>query len=122
MSSLNLRTITQLNLPTLQIKVIGEEVKASKQKFNSGPEKMRLNGVLEEAYVLALERSIIPHPGALTPKQAFDKALMKVCTSITSGWFREYAWENYYEVQKLYNPGYVDLFNLKRKEGIVKCL
>ena len=30
-------------------------------------------------------------------------ALMKVCTSITSGWFREYAWENYDKVLDLYN-------------------
>jgi len=26
-----------------------------------------------------------------------------VCTSITSGWFREYAWENYDRVLDLYN-------------------
>lgn len=30
-------------------------------------------------------------------------ALEKVCTSITSGWFREYAYENYYEVVAMYH-------------------
>jgi len=33
----------------------------------------------------------------------FEMALMKVCTSITSGWFREYAWENYQKVLDLYD-------------------
>jgi hypothetical protein len=45
--------------------------------------------------VLAIERSLVPHPGKKTPEQAYLMALEKVCTSITSGWFREFAWENY---------------------------
>jgi hypothetical protein len=32
-----------------------------------------------------------------------NKALDKVCTSITSGWFREFAWQNYDEVVKIYH-------------------
>jgi hypothetical protein len=35
---------------------------------------------------------------------------MKVCTSITSGWFREFAWENYDNVLDLYNDKYVEIF------------
>lgn len=85
-------------------------------------ESGRLCAVLEEAYVLALERSIIPHPGGMTDKQAFDYALMKVCTSITSGWFREYAWEHYHEVQGLYDPAYTGRFWNAVKNGAVKKL
>ena len=45
--------------------------------------------------VLTIERSLVPYPGKKTPEQAYLMALEKVCTSITSGWFREFVWENY---------------------------
>ena len=100
----------------------GEEVKCSKEKFFSAPEEVRLNGVLEEAMVLALERSQIPHKGVLTPKESFEIALFKVCTSITSGWFREFGWLNYPKVMELYDDKYVDKFWKAVDEGIVKKL
>lgn len=106
----------------LYYKEFGEEVKSSQHRFNKCTEYERLHGVLEEAYVLALERSIIPHPGALTDKQAFDTALMKVCTSITSGWFREFAWEHYNDVQQLYDAAYTGRFWNAVKNGVVKKL
>lgn len=85
----------------------GSEVMTSKEKFFSVEERIRLYGVYEESCVLALERSQIPHglgkEGGPTPRWSFEMALMKVCTSITSGWFREYAWENYDKVMALYN-------------------
>lgn len=85
----------------------GSEVMTSKEKFMSVPEQVRLYGVYEESCVLALERSQIPHglgkEGGPTARWSFEMALMKVCTSITSGWFREYAWENYQKVLDLYN-------------------
>lgn len=69
------------------------QVMCSKEKFFALPNSIRICGVLEECYVLALERAVIPH--GVDPEKAFKMALKKVCTSITSGWFREYAWENY---------------------------
>ncbi|WOZ57556.1 hypothetical protein [Pseudomonas phage vB_PseuGesM_254] len=85
----------------------GSEVMTSKEKFMSAHESVRLYGVYEETCVLALERSQIPHglgkEGGPTPRWSFEMALMKVCTSITSGWFREYAWENYDKVLAMYN-------------------
>ena len=85
----------------------GSEVMTSKELFFKVPEETRLYGVYEESCVLALERSQIPHglgkEGGPTPRWSFEMALMKVCTSITSGWFREYAWENHDKVMALYN-------------------
>lgn len=96
----------------------GSEVMTSKEKFFSVDENVRIYGVYEESCVLALERSQIPHAGiggelgwlrdersgtVPTARWSFEMALMKVCTSITSGWFREYAWENYQKVLDLYN-------------------
>lgn len=78
------------------------EVMCSKGKFFALPESTRLEGVFEEACVLALERAIIPH--GTDPTKAFEIALEKVCTSITKGWFREYAWENYDKVRAMFNP------------------
>jgi hypothetical protein len=86
----------------------GSEVMTSKEKFFSATNpNIRLYGVYEESCVLALERSQIPHglgkEGGPTARWSFEMALMKVCTSITSGWFRAYAWENYHRVMELYN-------------------
>lgn len=84
----------------------GAAVMTSKEKFFAVDEQIRLFGVYEETCVLALERSQIPHglgkEGGPTPRWSFEMALMKVCTSITSGWFREFAWENYDKVLDLY--------------------
>lgn len=95
--------VKHLEKPAYQyFKPENSEVFCDKDLFNIASDKTKLYAVLEEAYVLALERSLIPHPGVKTPKQAFDMALMKVCTSITSGYFREWAWEHYDRVQGLY--------------------
>lgn len=99
-----------------------QEVFCSKEMFYSVDEKIRLAAVLEESQVLALERSQVPFQGKVDPKKSFDIALFKVCTSITSGWFREFAWENYYKVQSLYNPNYVDKFWSDVESGIVRKL
>ena len=83
--------------------VDGAEVLSSKQKFFKADEETRLWGVYEETCVLALERSQIPNNfNGPSPQWSFRKALEKVCTSITSGWFRDYAWEHYDEVVALY--------------------
>ena len=81
----------------------GSEVMTSKEKFFAAPEHVRLLGVYEESCVLALERSQIPFGDEVSPKESFVMALSKVCTSITSGWFREYAWEQYGAVMHFYH-------------------
>ncbi len=96
------------------------EVNTSKELFFTQPEQIRLYGVLEEAYVLSLERAIIPFGDKVSPKQAFDIALMKVASSITSGWFRAFAWENYDAVQALYSDDYVNRFWKAVEAKIVK--
>lgn len=101
------------------------QVMTSKAKFFDCSEEIRLAGVYEESCVLALERSQIPFPEA-SPRKSFEYALMKVCTSITSGWFREFAWENYDKVLDIYEKegedGYLKRFKanqhlLKPYEG-----
>jgi len=97
----------------------GYEVHSSRARFEALSEEHRLHAVLEETYVLAMERSQIPFPGT-SPEVSFKIALEKVCSSITSGWFREYAWENYFVALMMYSPTYVDRFNTGLAAGIVK--
>jgi len=100
----------------------GAQVMTDADKFNDCPEQIRLYGVYEEACVLALERSQIPFDFKPDPRYSFELALMKVCTSITSGWFRWYAWENYDKVLDLYNQlgtmDYIERF--KRNAHLLK--
>jgi hypothetical protein len=96
----------------------GSDVMVDMDKFDRVDDYIRRLGVYEECAVLALERSQIPFEGRLTPSESFDKALMKVCTSITSGRFREYAWENYHNVLETYNDIGVDTYVEKFKEGL----
>lgn len=86
------------------------EVMCSRAKFEAQPMAIRLAAVYEESCVLAVERSLVPYPGAMTEEGAFLKSLEKVCTSITSGWFREFAWEHYWEA--------VDLFHREQGERL----
>lgn len=88
------------------------DVWCDKEMFEDCSEDIKLYAVIEEALVLAIERSQVPYPST-DAKKSFEIALMKVCTSITSGWFREYAWNNYDKVVTLYNEfgyKYMDVF------------
>jgi hypothetical protein len=98
----------------------GEQVLCDKNKFFSISQDIRLAGVVEEAAVLAVERSLVPHPGVWTPEYAWKFALAKVCSSITSGWFRQFAYENAPQVLKLYPTGYWEKFQQDIQSGLVK--
>lgn len=101
----------------------GSAVDTSRDMFEALPKHIRLLGVLEESYVLSLERSIIPFDlwdDAKKQRQAFQFALQKICTSITSGWFREFAWENFDTVMGMYDIEYVNRFKQKADAGEVK--
>lgn len=114
-------SVKHLDKPAYEyFKPENSEVQCSKKMFFETDEKTRLYAVLEEAYVLALERSQIPSPGAWTPRKSFEYALMKISSSITSGWFREHCYENYFEALKLYDDTYVERFWKAVDDGIVK--
>jgi hypothetical protein len=98
----------------------GAQVQTDKNKFFSAPRSIQLAGVIEEAAVLAIERSLVPHPGVKTPEQAWRFALSKVCSSITSGWFREFAYDNALEIIKLYPTNYWEKFQRDVASELVK--
>lgn len=96
------------------------EVYCSKDLFFKQDKRVQLYSVLEEAYVLAIERSLVPFEGVLNTRQAFTMALEKVCTSIASGWWREFAWEHYHEVRELFDQSYYTKFKTGLTTGVVK--
>jgi hypothetical protein len=113
------------------IKLDPNQVACSKDKFfNSLTAEERIQCVLEEAYVIALERCIIPmlYEGKryISAKNAFDWAVMRICTTLCSGWFRKFAVENWPAIQLAYDNSFdkrflqaVDSKTIKRK---IECI
>lgn len=60
--------------------------------------------VAEETHVIACERFMIPTKWTHDSKHAYFKALNKVCTTLTSGFFRSWAIDHFPEIVSLYNP------------------
>lgn len=99
------------------------EVMCSKDMFFNLDEEIKIKSVVEEASVLALERSIIPfypNPTEEILKDRFMYALRKICTSITSGWFREYSYDNFDKIVQNYDPDYYNRFIIGLNNGVIK--
>lgn len=83
----------------------------------------QINCVREESFVIALERKIIPKlvrgQKHMPPHMAFEYALERVCTTLTGGWFRDFAIENWPSIRK-YDRDYLKLF-LEQKDKLT-CL
>ena len=113
--------VKHLDKPAYQyFKPEDKEVWCSKEMWDELSLETQLYATLEETYVLALERSQVPYSGKVTPHKSFAMALKKVCSSITSGWFREFSWEHFDEVRTLYNENYVDRFWKALEAGEIK--
>jgi hypothetical protein len=95
-----------------------------KDMWNQFTFEKKAKCVLEEAYVIALERKIIPMLNGcgeiISSKKAFDWAIMRICTTLCSGWFRKFATDNYIEIIKYYNPDYVKKFLKSESDGLIK--
>lgn len=59
--------------------------------------------VAEETYVIAIERFLVPTDWKHYTKLAYVKSLHKVCTTLTSGWFRDFAIDNYPYIFNLFD-------------------
>lgn len=84
-----------------ELKTDDDKVWCSKDKWNQLPHEKKINCVAEEAFVIALERYIIPKLGNNPPpaRYAFIWAQERICTTLTSGWFRDFAIENWPEIK-----------------------
>lgn len=83
-------------------------VECDKNLWNTFTFQEKIWTVMEEAYVIASERFLIPYhfnPSlSKQPKiECFRYALQRICTTLCSGWFREFAVENYFEIFNQYD-------------------
>lgn len=85
-----------------------DSVFCHREKWNSLSHIDKCLCVLEESYVIASERFIIPkmvnvkyfNINTVNPCLHVVDALKMVCTTLTSGYFRQFAIDNYYEIIK----------------------
>ena len=93
--------------------IIDGEVWCDMKKFDSLPLIDKLSCAVEECFVLAIERAVLPNFGKdysllsqiseSKIKKAYKVSLQKVCTRVTSGKFREFCWENHDLILKLFD-------------------
>lgn len=79
-----------------------DSVWCSESKWNKLSYEMKCKCVAEEAYVISLERFVIPKNWDCAYKLSYSKALDKICTTLCSGYFRDFALDNYGEIFKLF--------------------
>ena len=123
------RVMAHYDKPLYEMMQVDKKLaKCEKDMWNLFTFEDKCKCVLEEAYVIALERRIIPMifggGRGYTSEEALDWALMRICTTLCSGWFRNFATNNYYDIKKLSNKNYVEKFlteyengNITRKSG-----
>jgi hypothetical protein len=81
-----------------------ESVWCSKSLWDGLSHQDKIMCVREEAFVISLERFIIPNLVLDKPhrsaRMSFGLAVTKICTTLCSGWFRDFAIENWPQVME----------------------
>jgi len=75
----------------------------SKELWNGLSQEQKLRCVAEETYVIATERFLVLNEWQYPSKLAYMKALQKVCTTLCSGYFRDFALDNYPLIVDMYS-------------------
>ncbi|GBB87802.1 hypothetical protein RclHR1_01430011 [Rhizophagus clarus] len=95
-----------------------------KSLFENLDYQTKLNCVKEEAMVIALERYLIPRISE-NQETSYNMALARICTTLTRGWFRQFAIDNYPRLSNLDKDllpiahDIIDKFPIKRKKSDV---
>jgi len=95
-----------------------ETVLCDKEKWEALSNIDKKKAVLEEAYVISIER-YLTKKSLKTRKEAFETSLEKICTTLCKGWFRKFAYENYIEIYNMYNENFYDKFLNDLKKGLI---
>ena len=66
-----------------------------KSKWDKLTHDEKIKCVQEEAYVIATERFLVPNNWNYPERLAYFHALKKICTTLCSGWFRDFAIDNH---------------------------
>jgi hypothetical protein len=99
-------------------------VMCSKKLWDKLNYEDKIKCIHEEAFVIALERKIIPmlfqKGDFYTKENAVKWALMRICTTLASGWFRDFAIENYFQIVNKINYTFLDKFFEKYEKNAIK--
>lgn len=90
------------------------------KKFNKLSELDKELLVREEVWVTALERYLVPSNFTYGNKLAYFRSLKKLCTTMSSGWFKMWILDNY---DRLFKPGdnsFVDRFKKAERENKIR--
>lgn len=98
-----------------RLKHSGEEDSAwcAKDLWDGLTTTQKLQCVAEEVQVISVERFLLKE-NPIPAKLAYFTALKKVCTTLCSGWFRDYAIDSY--------PAIVGMFDKQRIDNVVNQL
>lgn len=77
--------------------------------FENLPHDHKIKCVQEEAYVIGLERYLLQEVG-ISPFDAYKMAVRRICTTLCSGFFRQFAIDNYFEIIDAYDNGFLKKF------------
>ncbi|CEP10230.1 hypothetical protein [Parasitella parasitica] len=77
-----------------QLKTDKSKAMVSRELFEKAPYEKQIQCVKEEAMVISLERFLLPKL-TLDPASAYRSALIRICTTLTKGWFRQFAVDNF---------------------------
>lgn len=80
-----------------ELKTDDTKVWCSQEKWALLSHEKQVQCIREEAFVIAIERYLIPRP-TYPARFALDASISRICTTLTSGWFRDFAIENWPEI------------------------
>lgn len=98
-----------------KLKIDKSLAKCEKELWTNLSHGDKIKYVQEECFVIAVERFVIPkiktNQRYMPDHMSFNKALEKVCTTLTSGWFRDFAIDNWEEIRRFEVDFYSKLLN-----------
>jgi uncharacterized protein YozE (UPF0346 family) len=94
----------------MKLKEDHELAKCLKSLWDKLTKEEQLQDIMEEGMVLALERYILPEY-IKDEQKAYTYAIIRICTTITKGWFRKAAVDNWPLIRKCPKP----LWNIAAK-------
>lgn len=92
-------------------------VMCSKEKFYGLTNEQRIHLVMEEVWVTALERYLIPNDFDFHPSRAYGNSLKKLLTTMSSGWFKYWMIDNFEDIKSSNYEEIKTKFNKAKQNG-----
>ena len=100
--------------------LIHEGVQCSEKGFEKLSYEDKIYLVKEEVWVTALERYLIPNDFKYSATLAYQQALKKLATTMSSGWFKFFILSNIHTLRKCRDRSYIDKFKTAESQNLIK--